>query len=64
MNAFVTLTLLAVAASACEPAPPMKCGPEEMMCPGGMDSEGCALPDICSPMKSNILDLLSFLSII
>merc|ERR1712117_445207 len=62
-NAFVTLTLLAVAASACEPAPPMKNGdcynvcptfcnePEEMMCSGGMDPKGCPMPATCMPSK-------------
>ena len=50
MNVFITLTLLAAAASACPELLPAKCGPEEMMCPGGMDPQsGCPLPDLCVP---------------
>ena len=30
---------------------PMKCGPEEMHCPGGMDWNGCPEPDMCIPAK-------------
>lgn len=28
---------------------PMECGPEDMICPGGMDPEGCPMPDMCWP---------------
>merc|ERR1711894_51719 len=50
MNVFITLTLLAAAASACPELLPAKCGPEAMMCPGGMDPQsGCPLPDLCVP---------------
>ena len=49
MNAFITVTLLAAAVSACPEFPPMECGSEEMMCPGGVDPEGCQMPDLCMP---------------
>ena len=29
--------------------PPTECGTNEMMCPGGMDPEGCPMPDMCIP---------------
>ena len=29
----------------------MVCGPEDMMCPGGMDANGCPMPELCMPMK-------------
>jgi len=29
----------------------MVCGPEDMMCPGGMDAMGCMMPDMCMPSK-------------
>ena len=51
MNAFITLTLLAAAVSACPEMVPIECGPEEFMCPGGMDAEGCPMPDLCWPSK-------------
>ena len=51
MNAFITLTLLAAAVSACPEMVPIECGPEEFMCPGGMDPEGCPMPDLCWPSK-------------
>ena len=25
------------------------CGPEEMLCPGGMDDNNCKMPDFCIP---------------
>ena len=53
MNVFIALTLLAAAASACPELLPAKCGPEEMMCPGGMDPQGCPMPDMCMPSKGN-----------
>ena len=30
---------------------PMKCGPEEMMCPGGTDPMGCPMGETCIPAK-------------
>ena len=30
---------------------PMKCGPEEMHCGGGMDFNGCQQPDSCIAAK-------------
>ena len=29
----------------------MMCGAEEMLCPGGMTSQGCPMPDMCWPSK-------------
>ena len=54
MNAFITLTLVAAAASACPEMTHMECGTEEMLCPGGMDSEGCPMPDMCMPMMGEM----------
>ena len=51
MNAFITLTLLAAAASACPEMAPVECGADEFNCPGGMDAEGCMMPDLCVPSK-------------
>merc|ERR1712045_141155 len=31
---------------------PTKCGPDEMHCPGGMDYDGCPMPDTCVPSKT------------
>jgi hypothetical protein len=28
---------------------PGNCGPHEIMCPGGLDNEGCPIPDQCMP---------------
>jgi len=30
---------------------PMKCGENDMMCPGKMDPNGCKMPDTCNPGK-------------
>ena len=30
---------------------PNKCGPEDMICPGGQDWNGCQMPDMCMPSK-------------
>ena len=27
------------------------CAPEDMLCPGGVDPEGCTMPDLCMPMN-------------
>ena len=29
---------------------PVTCGPEEQMCSGGTDMNGCMMPDSCYPM--------------
>ena len=34
----------------CPEIAPSECGPESMTCPGGMDSNGCMMPDMCMPM--------------
>ena len=34
---------------------PMVCGPEEFVCPGGVDSMGCMMPDMCMPSKGNFV---------
>ena len=31
----------------------MMCGAEEMLCPGGMDPQGCPMPDMCMPSTGN-----------
>merc|ERR1712049_54734 len=36
----------------------MECGTNEMMCPGGMDTEGCPLPDMCMPMMYGAEEML------
>ena len=36
---------------ACPSACPIKCSPEEMYCPGGLDWNGCPAPDMCMPGK-------------
>ena len=28
---------------------PTQCAPGDMMCPGGMDGNGCMMPDTCTP---------------
>ena len=33
---------------------PMKCGPEDMHCAGGMDWNGCPMPDTCMPSKGKL----------
>jgi len=32
---------------------PMKCGVDDMICPGGKDPNGCPMPDFCFPSKGN-----------
>ena len=32
---------------------PVKCSPDEMTCPGGLDHNWCPMPDTCIPMKGN-----------
>merc|ERR1712136_64007 len=33
---------------------PVTCGPEEVLCPGYLDEQGCKNPDMCIPMPLNI----------
>ena len=48
---FVICFLAAVYAQNCPPIEPAKCGPEDMVCPGGLGWEGCPMPDMCMPGK-------------
>ena len=38
----------------CPEIPPSECGPESMICPGGMDSNGCMMPDMCIPAMGSL----------
>ena len=51
MNTFVILAIFVAAASACPDMPPAECSDMEMPCWGGMDPEGCPMPDFCVPMN-------------
>ena len=52
MNAFLATILFAAAAvSGCPEMAPVECMPEDMVCPGGLDWEGCPMPDMCMPSK-------------
>ena len=33
--------------------PPVECGNENIVCPGGMGSIGCIMPDLCMPVTEN-----------
>ena len=33
---------------------PMMCGAEEMLCPGGMDPQGCPMPGMCMPSTGKL----------
>jgi hypothetical protein len=33
--------------SSCPMTCPTDCGPGELICPGGVNSNGCPLPDLC-----------------
>jgi hypothetical protein len=43
---FSTLAL----AQDCPDNPPITCGTEDMVCPGGFDPAGCPMSDTCMPM--------------
>merc|ERR1712111_167827 len=51
----VTLVLcaasLALTMGCPDPPPPVECAEGDMPCPGGVDPEGCIMPDSCVPMK-------------
>ena len=32
---------------------PAACGIAEQNCPGGVDTYGCMMPDVCTPMTGN-----------
>ena len=50
MNALVAFAFLVVAVSGCpEPPPPVECAATDLVCPGGVDPEGCPMPDLCIP---------------
>ena len=40
--------------NACPVVCPAACGIAEQSCPGGVDSNGCMMPDVCTPMTGNI----------
>ena len=33
---------------------PPDCGEDSMPCPGGMDGNGCMMPDFCIPTKGGL----------
>ena len=39
--------------NACSVVCPAACGIAEQNCPGGVDSNGCMMPDVCTPMTGN-----------
>ena len=55
MKAFLAFAALSVATvSACPQLEWPSCGPEEQMCPGGFDSNGCDLPWVCTPIDNGM----------
>ena len=48
---FALALLLPALALACPEWEPSKCGPDDMPCKGGMDWDGCPMPDFCMPAK-------------
>ena len=43
------ILILPTLAFACPSWDPVNCGPDELLCPGSVDPEGCAMPDFCEP---------------
>ena len=36
----------------CPVSCPVKCGMDDIWCPGGMDNNGCQMPEMCMPQGS------------
>merc|ERR1711963_1216417 len=47
----ISALFLVAVRSECPTFEPVKCGPEDMPCPKGMDMNACPMPDFCIPMK-------------
>merc|ERR1712107_220758 len=47
----ISALFLVAVRSECPTFEPVKCGPEYMPCPKGMDMNACPMPDFCIPMK-------------
>ena len=50
-NTFLFVTLSIATIYACPEIEPIKCGPKDMICKGGVDHEGCPISDLCMPTK-------------
>ena len=49
--------------NACPVVCPAACGIAEQNCPGGLDSNGCMMPDVCTPMTGNFQNCPLILSV-
>ena len=62
MKVLLPLITLAYLASAQDcpdlPLEPLNCGTDELACPGGVDGNGCMMPDSCIYMKGNLINIL------
>ena len=49
--------------NSCPVVCPAACGIAEQNCPGGVDSNGCMMPDVCTPMTGNFQNSALILSV-